>query len=99
MQDDKYIVFKREEWEKASMQPAWQHEGPAPLPVEDAVVLRLQDAMAAPFIEGYAVNLGAVAQVLRAHGEFAEADRLQRSADYFHERYNESLDMIKKLPD
>jgi hypothetical protein len=110
MQDDKYIVIKREDWGDFLTGVATKGMLDGRLgdllntmvtngEVTDAVVLRLQDAMAAPFIAGYATNIALVAEILLNHGESAEAARLMKVADYFQGRYEESLDIKHKLPD
>lgn len=51
VKDEKYIVFKRSDWEEASQNlgSAW-----VPEPVEDAVVIRTRDIYAGPALHAYA---------------------------------------------
>lgn len=93
MQDDKYIVFKKDEWDKMYGTPA-PHQVQ---PINDAVVIRRQDKFAAPALHTYASVLSAAAEVcpitdLRIN--------LQRVADYFHEQAMLATEArFKKFPD
>lgn len=102
--DNKYIVFKREDWEtivddfyvikdKNKMND-WVRK----TQLLDAVVIRTRDAFAAAALHTYANSIAIAARVL---GELAPAtrDRLQSIADYFHERAIEASDVKTKLPD
>ena len=85
MEDDKYVVFKRLEFEDM------------PLTLEDATVIRGQDLFAAPALDVYAASISIV---LKFGGMTDETRKeLQNAADYFHERANESRAIAFKTPD
>lgn len=85
VRDEKYVVFKREEWEN------YEHEAaPLPVPIEDAVVIRRQDRFAGPALHAYAACIAMVA---------AEKPELMPVADYFHEQAVLADEEGRKLPD
>jgi hypothetical protein len=96
--DEKYIVFKRDEFN------AWweEHYGPLPTPqeLEDAVVIRTHDIFAGPALHVYAHSIGLN---VRYCSEKLTALRLQRIADYFETRATEAdeyaADDTAKIPD
>jgi len=103
MKDDKYIVFKRGEFEEfwnrivgaeGIDERVWDN---APNDLEDATVIRGQDLFAAPALDAYAAMIAIVLKF----GGMTETTRreLQMAADYFHERANESRDIAFKTPD
>ena len=99
VRDDKFIVFKRAEWEAFWSDSPVLDEPPAP--VEDAVVIRTGDVFAAPALHSYAASIAVAAKMGRnldpqQHPEFAN---LQRIADYFHERAVEADGRYSKVPD
>ena len=96
MEDDKYVVFKRAEFERwVKVVESYILEELTPL--DDATVIRGQDLFAAPAFDVYA---GSIAIVLKFGGMTEEKRiNLQRSADYFHERANESRAIAFKIPD
>lgn len=101
--DDKYIVFKRDEfW---TWMDKWAHRMDAadycPEPVPDAVVLRLKDRFAAGALEAYAHGIMAALEMIQ---EFAvpsvvETKRLEEIAEYFFQQAADSRDMIRRTPD
>jgi hypothetical protein len=105
MKDDKYIVFKRGEFEEWLALLAVEHELPftsgdipeMPSDLEDATVIRGQDLFAAPALDAYAAMIGIV---MKFGGMTPETRKeLQQAADYFHDRANESRDIAFKTPD
>lgn len=99
---DKYITFKREDWEAMpdSIRNIYQNtlDTMAKKEIMDAVVIRKQDAFAGPALHTYAGSIGVAA---RAIGELAPStrDRLQKIADYFHGQAVEADELQGKLPD
>jgi hypothetical protein len=96
--DDKYIVFKREQWERF-----WFRATPEdimPTELEDAVVIRRQDAFAPPALEAYA---NAITITLQLHRDDTvtgpHVKRLQEIADYFHSQAAAAWDTHRKIPD
>jgi hypothetical protein len=102
--DEKYIVFKRADWERMKIEQ--QHDGQyfcqlteaESEQVPDAVVIRCQDSFAPPALDMYASN---VSQVVEAFGDSApkHIKRLKEIADYFHQRAAEAWQVERKLPD
>lgn len=88
MHDEKYVVFKKEDWEEFR-QNAEVDGGRVedPRPLGDAVVIRTQDTFAGPALHAYA---GAVMSELEFGRSTITANEqetdLQAAADYFHER-------------
>lgn len=107
MKDEKYIVFKREDWDRyTSRSGCGANVAKALLPLDDAVVIRTQDVFAAPALDGYAnaIRTGMAIATLGPLENNAEANeihwRLGEIADYFHDRACESWERgDKKIPD
>lgn len=88
--DDKYIVFKKSEWEREKYCT----------PVEDAVVIRRQDAFAPPALDAYANAIQCVIEVLcNGMKPSGKTEQLQGIADYFHDQAAKSWSEQRKLPD
>lgn len=85
--DDKYIVFKREEFFRAVLEDTLPLEQFA---LKDAVVIRRRDHFAGPALHTYAACIAMVATV---------KPELQRIADYFHEQALEADATDGKFPD
>ena len=98
MIDQKYVVFKREEWEAiaADTGTATRNEFLRSA-VEDAVVIRRQDVFAPAALEGYA-NAITVALSM-ADPSTPQAKRLREIADYFHGQATVAWDTHRKIPD
>lgn len=100
--DEKYIVFKKEEWD--SFRKQFRPTSP-PLPVEDAVVIRRQDMFAPPALDAYANAITVALTVLsEADGgaDIYDAEipkKLRDVADYFHEQAKLAWDLHRKIPD
>ena len=102
--NDKYVVFKREDWEAHLDQPGCMPES---LEVDDAVVIRRQDVFAPPALDAYANLITAAIQISQdAAGfipgvdeELEATKRMREIADYFHEQAQISYDTFRKLPD
>ena len=91
MEDNKYVVFKAEDYDDPS--------GTGPTPIDDAVVIRLQDTFAAPALYGYANSIAVAIGILNLHGLQMVAGDLQKTADYFVTMAEESMNRQTKLPD
>lgn len=90
--EPKYIVFKREDFEKYIFtgQPYAKHE------LKDAVVIRRQDKFASPCLFTYAAMIGMVAM---EHPDNKVRTELLAISDYFHEQATLASDEGRKLPD
>lgn len=91
MQDEKYIVFKRNEFTACRITEY------LPVPVADAVVIRCQDSFAGPALHSYAAGIALAIHVINAAGQ--DTTELRKIADYFHERAAEADATHFKLPD
>jgi hypothetical protein len=85
---DKYIVFKREDFEpwlyRMNAVDVVPLDGtPVPHALPDAVVIRRQDLFAGPALHSYSNNMAMAARMV-AEGD--EQKRLLGIADYFHEQ-------------
>ena len=95
VEDEKYVVFKRSEFEQ------WYQKvvsvGPRPMILNDTTVIRGQDLFAAPALDVYAASIAIVLKF----GGMADSTRiqLQSAADYFHSRAEESREIAFKTPD
>lgn len=90
--DDKYVVFKREDFENWLTDAGWQ-ELPA---IDDAVVIRRQDVFAGPALSIYASTIGIVAS---QHSDSDVRQRLLDISDYFARQAEAAYDESYKLPD
>lgn len=101
--NEKYIVFKRQDWYAWLARSAAISEptdfGWGGNEVTDAVVIRRQDLFAPAALSMYAHAISIATAVLRIEGEQAMARRLQAVADYFHEQGELATDQAHKLPD
>ncbi len=104
MEDTKYVVFKREEFER------WitlylRHSNirrPMPKPVPDATVIRGQDVFAAPALHAYANAMAVALAIIKGSPTTPDElrERLTKTADYFHGRAVEAETTdYRKLPD
>jgi hypothetical protein len=91
--DDKYVVLKRSDLDEllrtllGENMPAWAEMDVMSFALDDAVVIRTQDAFAGPALHSYAYTMSLVA------GATPDADlraRLRRVADYFAQRAYEA---------
>lgn len=107
MEDSKYIVFKREEWEAFWGEDFVGVESAEPLQLtleghhlDDAVVIRKQDIFAGPALHAYASSISTVIEVLELMGVAGALDDLEEVRDYFFEAALEADDVrTKKVPD
>lgn len=88
MNDEKYIVFKREEfshwWGQVSV-GGTEHPRSAPEALEDAVVIRLQDEFAESGLSAYAMNIQTVLDIISPDSIGTGAYRsLEAARDYFY---------------
>lgn len=104
--DDKYLVFKREEFTKwlytNTMHDSWsEHLEIAPRPLVDAVVLRLQDKFTAPALRAYRDQVLAVIEILESNGysNVTLTKQLQAVADKFEDFATMAVEMSHKYPD
>lgn len=98
MEDAKYVVFKRNEFE------SWSDGRYDFLPgrVCDAVVIRRQDMFAASALDTYADSISVAISVMRLCNDGkvnGEARRLQQIADYFRAQADAARDTFTKVPD
>lgn len=107
--DSKYVVFHRDYYEQWMNE--WPEVNPAeePLPIDDAVVIRLQDVFAAPALYAYAASIRTAIEIMeRARAATGTpraeldgiVDRLNDIADYFMEQAVKAERSEKmKIPD
>lgn len=97
--DEKYIVFKRKEFEALirDVTPG-PHSARAVLEesLADATVIRGQDLFAAPALDSYANSISLAAMFMPLGDE---RNYLMSVADYFHRRADESRGIAFKTPD
>lgn len=91
MQDDKYVVFKKDVWEGTM-----ECDLPDLQPLDDAVVIRTQDLFAGPALWVYAHVLGLAA---KTQSDPEVGKRLGEIADYFSLRATEAGERLGKVPD
>lgn len=92
--DEKYVVFKRKDFEDWVVQVPLLKLPPPTVP--DAVVLRQQDVFCPAALDAYAASI-LVAVSLAQPGDTTR--KLQKLADFFHEKAEESWHMNRKIPD
>lgn len=95
----KYVVFNRAEYEQAFAMSAtkpvyyWAKE------IDDAVVIRKQDAFATAGLSAYANAVITAAEVIASYGDHIRANELMEIADFFAAQSDEARSMASKLPD
>lgn len=98
--DEKYLVFKREEYEawakKEGLETTFAY--PLPEPLDDAVVLRHQDLLCAPMLGLYRDMLTMILKIDEM-GDAFSPENLQKVADWMDENAAEAADTGWKLPD
>jgi hypothetical protein len=104
VKDDKYVVFKRDEFMEAMHPQALNHASAElktkevlDLVLPDAVVIRRQDYFAAPALNAYASCI-AIAARLMQHDLVRQQDLIS-VADYFHQQAELAAEEGWKLPD
>lgn len=111
MLDEKYIVFKRSDWESEKEITVFGVLNGKE--VEDAVVIRRQDVFAPPALEAYANTIMASVEGMASIAELADGNldpdaykqsarmiqALRDIADYFHQQAEASYATKRKLPD
>lgn len=95
MKDEKYVVFKKEDFDKWQMEQAEPLES-TPRPLDDAVVIRTKDLFAPPALDTYANSI-LVALSLMLPNDPRRVS-LQAIADYFHARAVEGWQQSRTLP-
>jgi len=85
VKDEKYIVFKRSDWEEASQNlgSAW-----TPEPVDDAVVIRTRDIYAGPAFHAYAHAAMTTLEFMTEHSPIRE--EIDPVVNYFLDRAEEA---------
>lgn len=105
MSDDKYITFKRDEFDEwvANLMNDVEILMPnvvvLPEELQDAVVIRTQDLFAGPALHAYASSIAVAMQVLREVSHEERALQLSEIADYLFQRAEEADAQVGKLPD
>jgi hypothetical protein len=101
--DSKYIVFKREDWNKLSGE---QFAGDLELDfaIPDAVVIRKQDIFAGSALHAYASSIQTAIEIIHLIGEDLidgrDRQSLDELRDYFFQQALEADDFrTKKVPD
>jgi hypothetical protein len=95
-QEAKYIVFKLEEWEHS----VGTDLGAYPIPLDDAVVIRLKDPYASSALHAYTNAILTVLDILGDHLSPEEYQQQLDIADYFHQQAVASGEIKgKRLPD
>jgi hypothetical protein len=111
--DEKYIVIKREEFERLldRHDPSdYGHQMRSTVNdllakrIPDAVVIRMRDVFAAPGLEAYAGVVQTAIEICKFQGFVhlggTPVKRLQSIADYFHDRAHQArLVQTKRVPD
>lgn len=98
---DKYITFKRDEYDRW-----WDSRLPQDVPhlaelaLDDVVVIRLQDRFSAPALFTYSSTVRTAAEVMAEAGvdEFT-VKQINSIADYFAEQGIKAAETPGKLPD
>lgn len=93
MENEKYVVFKREEWEN--------RRGHIPAEVSDAVVIRMQDMFAPSAFFAYAQSISTTIEIVEELGFPSEVftKRMRATADYFMQAGEEAQKLQRKIPD
>lgn len=93
VEDEKYIVFKREDFDP------WLESMDCDCPevVRDGVVIRTRDIFAGPALDMYAAAVALAAKLVPKTS--SAYYQLVHVADYFHDRANEARDQEGKIPD
>lgn len=105
MDDEKFVVFKRDEFERWASRAVHQLglDVPLiPLAVDDAVVIRRQDMFAASALDTYADSIAVAISVMGMCSDDnvnGTVSRLQRIADYFRAQAELARDTHGKVPD
>lgn len=99
--NDKYVTFKREEFEEAKRAGGGRMYN-IPNEVEDAVVIRRQDIYAAPAFRAYSATIASslvVAAKIVAPGMVIHNTGLESIARYFERQAELSEQEERKVPD
>lgn len=98
IRDEKYIVFKREDFEQWLDKYNVARYAAEEIALPDAVVIRTKDPFAGPALHGYAASMALYVNLSHVNGE--AADNLRETGHYFHERAMEADATFEwKLPD
>jgi hypothetical protein len=102
MIEDKYVVFKREEWVSFVNSMPSQVMLHTPLPISDSVVLRMQDRFTASALQAYCDQISATVDILDdfGHPSLEMRRRLERLRDTFAEMAHKARQYpYRKVPD
>lgn len=104
MKDEKYVVFKRAEFDEfvSTHREVFEVADPWLFPnaLEDAVVIRTQDLFAASGLYAYAHTIMThIGLMDKTATGYARAGRLREIADYFFDRAREAEETVGKIPD
>jgi len=106
MKDQKYVVFKREEFAKCMAALLVEVDPTIPADIasrslNDAVVIRRQDIFAPPALDAYANAILVVVEGLKLTGLVTPGllSDLTQVADYFHQQAKLAWETNRKLPD
>ena len=105
MEDEKYVVFKREDFDRWALALPDTQYGRMPFSLKDAVVIRTQDVFAAAGLSAYAHNIETYLYMLRPIGQlsFDMDTGVERVLKYFQSVQQEAEDRLEhgecKLPD
>jgi len=106
MEDQKYVVFKREDLEKVAPQlfDDLEDDDVSRFVVKDAVVIRLQDIFSGPGLHAYANVVQTSIDMIRQLGtplaQDAYLERLESLRDFFFSRASDADEVPhKKVPD
>lgn len=92
VKDEKYIVFKRSDWDKFITNLTAGYSVVTPDRVDDAVVIRTRDIYAGPALHAYAHAAMTTMEFLTP--EHPEREGIGKVVDYFIDRANEA-DIIR----
>lgn len=103
MNDNKYVVFKREDFDRiASDKGTATRNELLRVALDDAVVIRKKDVFAPPALDMYAnsilVALSMIGTVESGDTPTELTNQLRAIADYFHAQATDSWNQVRSLP-
>lgn len=94
VQDEKYVVFKRDDWENFKRDTIFDYHPQAtygePDPIEDATVLRPNDIFTAPTLHAYVGAVTTAIEIYERVLDIAAPAQLAEARDYFMNRAEEA---------
>lgn len=94
--NDKYVVFKADDWNGMVEHAPKLREWGENYALDDAVVIREQDLLAAPM---FGLYRDMITLIIKAHSQPVDIPALMRLADTFDTFAAEATDQGFKLPD